>query len=79
MDVITIAGIVGIIGILLGFYLPIILENIKHKNLHIKIGNFFEYDSITKKGQEINPNLFLYINTSNKQHFQQYNLYENRI
>ena len=40
MDVITIAGIVGIIGILLGFYLPIILENIKHKNLHIKIGNF---------------------------------------
>ena len=40
MDVITIAGIVGIIGIILGIYLPIILENIKHKNLHIKIGNF---------------------------------------
>ena len=40
MDGITIAGIVGIIGILLGIYLPIILENIKHKNLHIKIGNF---------------------------------------
>ena len=52
MDVITIAGIVGIIGILLGFYLQIILENIKHKNLHIKIGNFFEYDSTTKKGQD---------------------------
>ena len=49
MDCITIAGIVGIIGILLGFYLPIILENIKHKNLHIKIGNFFEYDSTTRK------------------------------
>ena len=40
MDGTIIAGIVGIIGILLGFYLPIILENIKHKNLHIKIGNF---------------------------------------
>lgn len=52
MDGITIAGIVGIIGILLGFYLPIILENIKHKNLHIKIGNFFEYDSTTRKGQD---------------------------
>ena len=50
MYVITIAGIVGIKGILLGFYLQIILENIKHKNLHIKIGNFFEYDSTTKKG-----------------------------
>lgn len=52
MDVTTIAGIVGIIGIILGIYLPIILENIKHKNLHIKIGNFFEYDSTTKKGQD---------------------------
>lgn len=50
MDVTIIAGIIGIIGILFGFYLPIILENIKHKNLHIKIGNFFEYDSTTKKG-----------------------------
>ena len=50
MDVITIAGIVGIIGIILGIYLRIILENIKHKNLHIKIGNFFEYDSTTNKG-----------------------------
>ena len=52
MDDTIIAGIVGIIGILLGFYLPIILENIKHKNLHIKIGNFFEYDLTTKKGQD---------------------------
>lgn len=52
MNVITIAGIVGIIGILLGIYLPIILENIKHKNLHIKIGKFFEYDSTTKNGQD---------------------------
>ena len=65
MDVITIAGIVGIIGIILGIYLPIILENIKHKNLHIKIGNFLNMIQQQRK-VSINFLTFSYINTSNK-------------
>ena len=60
MDVITIAGIVGIIGIILGIYLPIILENIKHKNLHIKIGNFLNMIQQQRKDR-INFLTFSYI------------------